>query len=772
VRGRVFGAALAVVLTGAVLVCAGGTGAAPQFVVVLRTAQPHVSAARALALARSLGFTAPSARTEASAFVAGEGQRELVLYKASGGFDYIDRAAFGKTPAAPLPTKAEARTAALGFLRRHGLLPGQDARVGVRPDLPVSPRSMVVTVMPLSAGAAVLDGAVTLWLGPHAAVTRLRDEYRPLSAGAVRVVGRPRKSVLAEVRRDLGTTNGIRLRLAYVAEPSYLPQTYLEPVYEAVARGFVLDRVPATTFTPRATIRSPNPNYAIRAGVNVALRTNATAGKRPYRFLWYANRSGYLGTGNKVTGVFAADDTELRLTVRDASGAGMTYAMPIWVYGPSTLARSSVPVSSQQQPTELGDGSVSFTASQDRTHPLLFRTVRAGGTTRIDSAYFDQFRYSIVVRYQGTDYHLASRKCVPLTVPGDACVLPKSPYAQSGGATAPAAGGSGSWVYSTVEVDNLPGRLKLVVEGSAERAYCGPNGELGAIALGMPSKFVYGTGGKIGGDCPGFRPSVQWSYGPPLVFRPSDFARLCLQGEGLCDVPQGLLLEWAGGGLDGGPQPQITDFRLNVYTAVDSSGSHERAALAQDSDSNTKLAATDGAVDTSCRPWHVAVGALGLLSRTDAFTCIRPIERERSAVLATVGGRGQWDNLHLKSENPAPYGISFPGCNHPMSSSDIPDCIHLHEHWLGSTPGPNEAYSRGQNVTVYVVRWNPGEASPDSPEALVNGEPLRINADEGYDLSFWHRSVASSKDCFPAGGVDNTDRPCLVFPQAMFFTPR
>jgi hypothetical protein len=237
-------------------------------------------------------------------------------------------------------------------------------------------------------------------------------------------------------------------------------------------------------------------------------------------------------------------------------------------------------------------------------------------------------------------------------------------------------------------------------------------------------------------------------------------------------VPQELLLEWAGGGLDSGPQPQITDFRLNVYTAVDSSGSHERAALAQDSDSNTKLAATDGAVDTSCRPWHVAVGALGLLSRTDAFTCIRPIERERSAVLATVGGRGQWDNLHVKSENPAPYGISFPGCNHPMSSSDIPDCIHLHEHWLGSTPGPNEAYSRGQNVTVYVVRWNPGEASPDSPEALVNGEPLRIKADNGYDLAFWHRSVASSKDCFPTGGVDNTERPCLVFPQAMFFTPR
>ncbi len=761
-RGRVLGAAAAVVAT---LVCAGGSGAAPQFVLVFRIAKPHVSAGRALKLASSLGFGSSSARAESSAFAVTSGAKELVLYEASGGFDYVDRATYGKVPAAPLPTNTQARAAAIDFLRHRALLPGQDAKLRVQRE----GRSVVVTVTPLAAGAPVRDGAVTLWLGGNAAVTRLRDEHRQLSAGAVRVLGRARKAVLDEVRRDLGTTNGIRLRLAYVAEPSYLKQTYLEPIYEAVARGFVLDRVPATTFTPRATIRAPNPSFPIRAGVNVSLRATASLGKRPYRFLWYANRSGYLGTGKKLTSVFAADDTELRLTVRDASGAGMTYAMPVWVHGPSPVA-SAVPATAQQQPVRLGDGTVSFIASQDRAHPLLFKSVEAGGTTRIDSAYFDQFRYSVVVRYQGTDYHLASRKCVPLSVPGDACVLPKSPYAQSGGATAPAAGGRGSWVSSSVGVDNLPGRLELFVEGSAQTAYCGPSGELGAIALGMLSKFVYGSGGRVGGDCPGFRPSVDWSYEPPAVFRPSDVARLCLQGEGLCDVPQGLLLEWAGGGLDNGPQPQITDFRLSVYTAVDSSGAHVRTALAQDSDNNTRLAATDGSIDTSCRPWHAAVGALGLLSRTDVFTCIRPIEHERSALLATVGGRGQWDNLHVKSESPAPYGISFPGCNHPLNASDIPDCIHVHERWPGSTPGPNEAYSRGQNVTVYLVRRNPAEGSSDSPEALVNGEPLRVN--DGYDLVFWHRSVASSKDCFPAGGVDNTDRPCRLFPQAMFFTPR
>ena len=136
----------------------------------------------------------------------------------------------------------------------------------------------------------------------------------------------------------------------------------------------------------------------------------------------------------------------------------------------------------------------------------------------------------------------------------------------------------------------------------------------------MLSKFVYRTRNKIGGDCPGFRPSLKWSYKPPTVFRPSDFARLCLQGEGLCDVPASLLAEWSSGSLDGGPQPEIADFRLSAYTAVDSHGAGtERAALAKDANDPLHLAASDGAVDSSCRPWHATAGALGTLSRTDAL---------------------------------------------------------------------------------------------------------------------------------------------------------
>ena len=767
-RGRVFGAAVATAVATVILVCPGGTGAAPRFILLFRVAQPHGTAQQALRLAGFFTFDGPAVRAEASAFVVTDrsGRREVVLYKPSGAWDYVDRAAFGKAAAA-MPTKEQARVAALGFLRRHGLLPGTFARISVRR----GPTAVVVTVTPLAAGAPVLDGAVTAWVGGHDVITRLRYEARQLTPAAVRVLARPRKAVLGEVRRDLGSTRGVKLRLRYVAQPPYLQQTYLEPIYEAVARGFVLDRVPATTFTPRVAIASPNPAKPIAAGSTIRLRAVAKYGRRPYRFIWSANRSGYLGTGKQISAELAADDTELRLTVRDASGAGMSYAMRVWVYGPSPVT-AAAPAHTEQQPGVYGDGTVSFTATQDVTHPLLFTDVRTGGTTRIDSVYFDQFHYAMVVRFQGTDYHLQSHKCVLLTVPGDACGLPKSPYAQSLGASAPAGGGSGSWVYSTGSVDNLPGRLKLVVEGSAQSAYCGPSGELGATALGMLSKFVDGTGGKIGGDCPGFRPSVDWSYEPPTTFRPSDFAQLCLQGVDLCDVPKGLLLEWARGALDSGPQPQIVDFRLNVYTAVNPAGSHERAALAQESDSPTSLAATDGPIDPSCRPWHVVIGALGLLSHTDAFACIGPIQRERSAVLATVGDRGQWDNLHVKGESPAAYGISFPGCNHPLNASDIGDCIHLDEHWLDSTPGPNEAYSRGQDVTVYIVRRHPGEASPDSPEALMSGEPLRLSSDVGYSLAFWHRSSASSTQCYPNGGVDNTDRPCRVFPQAMFFTPR
>ena len=235
-------------------------------------------------------------------------------------------------------------------------------------------------------------------------------------------------------------------------------------------------------------------------------------------------------------------------------------------------------------------------------------------------------------------------------------------------------------------------------------------------------------------------------------------------------MPASLLADWSSGSLDGGPQPEIADFTLSAYTAIDSHGAGtERAALAKDANDPLHLAASDGEVDTSCRPWHATAGALGTLSRTDAFACIAPVAIERSAVLAVPGGRGDWDDLHLKSESPGPYGIAFPGCNNPLNDLDASSCIHLREHWPG---GPAEPSSRGQEVVVYVVRSQPGEASPESVEALANGEALRQDVDRGYDLVLWHRSTASSKSCFPAGGVDNTNRPCLVFSQAMFFTPR
>ena len=757
-RGR--GQLLLPALAAGLLAFAGGSSAAPRFVLVFRVAKPHVSSVRALALARTFGFDSPTVRVSPSSFTVTDRTaiRELVVYKASGGFDYVDHDTYRQVPAGPLLTVARARRVPVPFLRSHGLLPAGTLAIAAR----AGARAVVVTATPLAAAAPVLDGAITFWLGAGGAVTRLRDEYRPLAA-PVRVDARPNAAILKEIRADLGSTTGIRLRLAYVAQPSYLEQPYLEPVFEAVQQGLVLDRVRATTFTPRVEITSPSTSTPILAGELAALRAKAIEGRSPYRYAWSADASGFLGNGKALDVPLAAADTEIRLTVRDASGAGMSYAQPVWVIGPTVA-----PPATDQSSETHGDGTVSFRAEQDQTHPLRFKDVQAGGFQRASDVYFDQFRYALTVRFQSTDYHVTSRKCVPLAVTGDACELPKGPYAQSGGASAPS--GSASSVSSTLAVDNLPGRLALLVEGSAQSSYCGRGGELGAVGLGLLSKFVYGAGSKLGGDCPGFRPSLEWSYQPPAAFKPSDFARLCLQGEGLCDVPSSLLAEWSSGSLDGGPQPEITDFKLSAYTAVDSPGAGtERAALAKDADDPLHLAAADGAVDRSCRPWHAAGGALGTLSGTDAFACIAPVATERSAVLAVPNGWGDWDNVHLKSESPGPYGISFPGCNQPLNDLDVPGCIHLHEHWLG---GPAEAYSRGQEVVVYVVRRNPGEASPASVEALANGESLRQDADHGYDLVLWHRSTASSKSCFPAGGVDNTDRPCLVFPQPLFFTPR
>jgi hypothetical protein len=747
-RGRLLLPALAAALLAGVLASAGGSSAAPRFILVFRIAPPHASAARALALARSLDLDGLAVRDSPSAYVVsdGTGERGLVLHKASAGFDYVNRTAYRQAPAGQLPTTEQARRQAIQFLRAHGLLPAGDVRVDVHPDSRTQPTSLVVAVVPLAAGSPVLDGAITFWLGAGGTIERLRDEHRPLTAAAVRVASRARSAVLKEIRDDLGPVSGIRLRLAYVAQPSYLPQPYLEPVYEAVVRGVVLDRVRATTFTPRAVILSPKPGVTLVAGSPARLRARGTEGRRPYRFRWYGNASGFLGRGKVLDVPLQAGDTEIQLTVRDSSGAGTSYELPVQVVG----AR---PEGGQQGGGTYGDGTIGFVATQDAAHPLVFRDVRAGGLRRASAVYFDQFRYAVLVRFQGAEYHVTSRKCFPLTTAGDACALPRSPFAQSSGATAPGAAGNDSRVDSTLTVDGLPGRLRLVVEGSAQPAYCGPAGELGSIALQLLPKFVLGTGTSLGADCPGFRPSVEWSYRPPGTFRPSDFARLCLQGTDLCDVPQAQLAQWITGALDAGPQPEIADFRLSVYTAIDpGEAGPARAGLVRDGEGLLAPAATDGPVDSSCRP----------------LPCISPIATERSAVLATPGGRGDWDDVSLKSESPAPSGIAFPDCNRPLDGYDVPACIHLREHW----PGGPEGRSHGQEVTVFIVRRRPGEGSPASVESLVDGEPLHQDPDHGYELILWHRSTASSTQCYPIGRVDNTDRPCRVFPQALFFTPR
>lgn len=742
--GRRFWPALAAGIAAVLVVFAAGSQASPRFLLVVRLARPHTSPASALTLARSLGFDGPTLRESPSSYVVTDhaGTRQLVLFKASGGFDYVDERLYRQAPNGSLPAPAEARSAVTRFLFSHALLPASEARVAVRRES----RSVVVTVMPIQYGTQVLEGAITFWLGAGGAVERLRDEYRRPSAATVRVAARSRRSALAEVRSDLGTTSGIRLRLAYVAEPSYLEQPYLDPVYEAVRHGVVLDRVRATTFTPQATITAPNPSVPIVAGAIAKLRARASEGRHPYHYSWWANRSGFLGTGKALDVPLQAGDTELRLRVRDSSGAGTTYAQPVHVLGAASTANGP------PQP-DYGDAGISFRAGQDRTHPLYFRDVEESGLDRVSAVYFDQFRYSLTVRYQEADWHVTSGRCVPLTVPGDACDLPKSPQAQSAGATVPASGGGGSRVESRLTIGALPGTLTLLVEGIAEPSYCGPTGELGSVALAMLPKLVFGTIDRVGADCPAFRPSVEWTYAPPAVFRPSELAHLCLQGPGLCDVPEPLLAEWASGSFDAGPQPQVTDFRLSVYTAVVPAGpGPDRSALARDADSPVELAASDGALDPSCRP----------------RPCISPIASERSALLAAPESSAQWDALYLKSESPDPLGISFPDCSEPVDELDGPPCLHIVERWPGQVAEEDD----GQTVTGFIVRSHPTEASPKVVESLVDGEPLRQDAAHGYDLVLWHRSSASSTECYPSGGVDNTARPCRVFGTPLFFTPR
>src|SRR5262249_44840608 len=132
--------------------------------------------------------------------------------------------------------------------------------------------------------------------------------------------------------------------------------------------------------------------------------------------------------------------------------------------------------------------------------------------------------------------------------------------------------------------------------------------------------------------------------------------------------------------------------------------------------------------------------------------------------------------------------VAFPNCNWPFgfgrinTDKDTAPCVHLHESWINERPGPGQTFSKGQSVYWNVVAFRAGaaEESPDPPSIdapinTLNNENIRRFPE--HDLVLWVESIADSRQCHPkADGtlaeVDNSSRPCRVFPQGLFLSPR
>ena len=270
----------------------------------------------------------------------------------------------------------------------------------------------------------------------------------------------------------------------------------------------------------------------------------------------------------------------------------------------------------------------------------------------------------------------------------------------------------------------------------------------------------------LGGICPGVRPTIKLTYLPPpgnslTVDNIRDFCPPDVQ----CPVPEEILES-----MNPETTFPIIDFTAHQFTAVQSGGDlrSEQPVFTRDKAGLVpSLGKTNG---TIVRP--IPPNPFTLLGY-DFFVNILPMQAETFTMASNKNLRGIYDNVHLKEE--ITNGIYFPNCNDPRPTRvDLNPCLHLHENWFGTVPAPNQTYSREQTVWWYVVRLRPGpEESPDHPRSIVDGEPLFNSAHLGFDLVLWVQSRASSKECdAPGGTVVNLRRPCVVFPNAVFPSPR
>jgi hypothetical protein len=767
---------------------------------VWQIATPDVSAARVTALASQVfGFNGAVVETPGTFQINETVQpgRSLLLYKSSGVMEFVDTSKYQAPTYRPnLPDERQAVGLARAFLHAHGLLP---------PNPTVETRTETISVkrvaVPNAVGisfegrlrvnatteAPVREGEVVVWLGNGGEVIRLHKNFRDVVSPPVPVAPRPVDQVRAELAARVRTLSGLTVKLAYVSFDPENEEPYLDPVLEATdSDGNPAARARATTFTPRPAVIGPDPNVPVPAPGSTQLRATASDGTPPYRFMWQSNLDGFLGEGDVLPVQLSAGQHRIDLTLRDANDAGVGGSLLFSVApGDSSGATAVAPsgqalvraaaaaeVIADNTRISVSNG-VSFSVASQEARPIVLNSVDKGGIRRARNIYFDQVWYEIDVFVSGpTFYTLKSGKCrVRKTAGVNACAQPTAPFAQSSGTTPLNHDGTKALVTTSGSIANLPGILRFEFEYAGVDEFCGPEPDFLAGSL----LWIANAGGlayPLGGTCAGLRPTVKWTYEPPCdkSISGAEIQQFCTQGENNCNIPADTLA-----GLDRSKRYFMREFRAKLSTAIQpplTTGT-DVSSFVKDGNSETDaLVKTDGNINRTLQPFWAP---------EDAFVFIDAVANERVATASKMGSRGDFDNVHIKEG--VSLGVYFPGCNNPQfKGKDQLPCIHLHENWLNQRPGVNKTYSEGQVVNWYDVVFRAGaEESPNGPASITNGEALsRVVPGLKFPIgtaeqALWVESTAASKDCAPPGafgGLDNTDRPCVVFPQALFFTPR
>ena len=415
--------------------------------------------------------------------------------------------------------------------------------------------------------------------------------------------------------------------------------------------------------------------------------------------------------------------------------------------------------------TRLTTNGITYDVSWTNDRPLILNNVNLAGTPLIESLYFNHFEYAIKVNIKGKDYRMASSLCPYLTSPtnSEVCRYPKTPFALSSGASTPIQ--NANTIFTSVEIENLPGYMKIDFFYKIGNAYCGPKaGWLQLTSVGLPGTF------KLGGQCMGIAPTYHWIYVPPKDGISGDtIYEFCRQLLTFCDIPDNILFTLRS------EKYKVTDFVAETYSTLKANAPNvgEKSTFLKDDTGWSELTKAEVANSIGPMDKSTQIARLKYFSTLDAFMYIKPMMKEKHVFGAMTNLRGEFDNVHLKSENSR--GVYFPNCTYVYAADTV--CIHVHENWFGEIPSDKPeklTYSEGQTITWWVLKMNPGEGTPVSFYTIDNKENLvNPTTNVGVDHVLWIESHASSKECGLTQKVktpDNSLRPCIVMPEPFFYT--